>query len=579
MPATRHFAPTLPGLLTLLLLGSAPARAQAQQWPWVTSPAPNTTGFAFIQAVVADATGGFIVTGGFSNTLILGGLTLISAGGQDVFVARFNPSSGWTQAAQAGGAGDDSGIALVLEPNGNIAVAGLFAGSTTPPGTTAAFGPLTLTSAGEYDIFVARLTPAGTWVQAVRAGSIGRDYASGLLTDSTGGLIVAGGFGDNPGVHSSADFGPLTLEEAGYGSADLFVARLDATGQWVQAVRAGGRANETVAAIAPDQHGGVVVTGTFGDYGVSADFGAIRLTPGIFTVGGWLRGTGYVARLNAAGDWTQAVALDTASNGYSTALCVTRDGTAVIAGNFGDVPGGRNTIHFGPTVLRSAGLADVFVARLDSAGTWTQAAQAGGPGGDVALAVALGPAGRTYVTGYYGYALGNPGLPAAFGATQLTSVGNCDVFVAGLDATGAWVNAIGTGGPDTEQVYDLVVDRQGGVVVAGIFTGTARIGNQLLSTGGGGGFFLAQTPSSLLATAPLTEVAPALHLTPNPARTEVRVAGSEPGQPLTLLDATGRVVKTNNEQRTTNNFNLHGLAPGLYLLRAADGRTARLVVE
>ncbi len=67
---------------------------------------------------------------------------------------------------------------------------------------------------------------------------------------------------------------------------------------------------------------------------------------------------------------------------------------------------------------------------------------------------------------------------------------------------------------------------------------------------------------------------------PAPASAPVRLTGCPVGQPLILLDATGRRVATLQADATgTATLPAAALAPGLYLLRAPDGRTARLVVE
>ncbi len=70
-----------------------------------------------------------------------------------------------------------------------------------------------------------------------------------------------------------------------------------------------------------------------------------------------------------------------------------------------------------------------------------------------------------------------------------------------------------------------------------------------------------------------------LSVWPNPAHENVRISGLPAGTVGQLLDATGRVVRTSNERSETSNLDLRGLAPGVYTVRAADGRTARLVVD
>ena len=60
----------------------------------------------------------------------------------------------------------------------------------------------------------------------------------------------------------------------------------------------------------------------------------------------------------------------------------------------------------------------------------------------------------------------------------------------------------------------------------------------------------------------------------------MRITGAPAHQPLTLLDATGRRVATLPTDATgAATLPAAALAPGLYLLRAPGGRTARLVVE
>ncbi|MBC7448849.1 MAG: hypothetical protein H7330_12400 [Hymenobacteraceae bacterium] len=60
----------------------------------------------------------------------------------------------------------------------------------------------------------------------------------------------------------------------------------------------------------------------------------------------------------------------------------------------------------------------------------------------------------------------------------------------------------------------------------------------------------------------------------------MRVTGAGPHQSLTVLDATGRRVATLQADATgAATLRPGALAPGLYVVRAADGRTRRLLVE
>lgn len=123
-----------------------------------------------------------------------------------MFVAKLNSFGSGRRRRAAGGDGYDSGESLVLDPVGNVLVAGHFVG-------TAAFGSLTLMSAGEEDVFVARLSNAGAWQWVVRSGGVNANYAEGLGRDATGNLYLSGNF------RAATDIGGVAI--AGTGPTEI----------------------------------------------------------------------------------------------------------------------------------------------------------------------------------------------------------------------------------------------------------------------------------------------------------------------------------------------------------------------
>jgi hypothetical protein len=95
-------------------------------------------------------------------------------------------------------------------------------------------------------------------------------------------------------------------------------------------------------------------------------------------------------------------------------------------------------------------------------------------------------------------------------------------------------------------------------------------------TGSKVGFLASLTDATLTGT---RAAAPALAFYPNPAHTRVQVPAATAATVLTLLDRLGRTVRT----AAGAQLSVAGLAPGLYVLRAATPgqltRTGRLVVE
>ena len=289
------------------------------------------------------------------------------------------------------------------------------------------------------------------------ATSPGGGAATATVADSVGNVYITGYF------DSTATFGATTLTSAGF--ADVFVAKLTPGGAYAWAVRVGGAESDAGVRLALDGTGNVVVMGAFGSPTIA--FGATILTNpfGAFSL--------FVAKLTPAGIWQWAASADGASG---NGLAVDRQGTTTLTGTFFGT-----TVTFGTTTLTSAGFADVFVAKLTSAGVWQWATSVGGTGTDGGNALALDPAGNAYLTGSFS----SPTL--AFGATTLT-ISNAtslrgELFVAKLSPAGAWLWAAQADGTASNPGYQIAADDRGGAVVLGGFYSPAlTIGTTTLTS-------------------------------------------------------------------------------------------------
>ncbi|WP_437986124.1 hypothetical protein [Sorangium sp. So ce117] len=138
------------------------------------------------RAVATDARGNAIVIGDFAGTLDLGGDPLESAGDFDVFVASFTALGEHRWSKRFGDAGPQRAKAVAVDGAGNVIVGGEF-GATIDLGG----GPR---AAGEHQaVFVAKLDSTG---EHIYSRVIGEDGASlgQLLVDGAGDVVVAGGF-------------------------------------------------------------------------------------------------------------------------------------------------------------------------------------------------------------------------------------------------------------------------------------------------------------------------------------------------------------------------------------------------
>ena len=438
--------------LSLVPVASVSLAAADVPWASAMGGTSNDTGYAI--STLSD--GSAIVTGSFqSGTATFGSTTLTSAGGADVFVAKIDASGTYVWATQAGGTSTDRGYAISTLSDGSAIVTGYFQG-------TATFGSTTLTSsAGTYDVFVAKIDASGAYVWATQAGGTVADYGKAISTLSDGSAIVTGNF------QGTATFGSTTLTSAG--SDDVFVAKIDASGTYVWATQAGSTSEDKGNAISTLSDGSSIVIGYFVG---TATFGSTTLTSaGNADV--------FVAKIDASGAYLWATQASGTSSDIGYAISTLSDGSAIVTGYF------SGTATFGSTTLTSAGIKDVFVAKIDASGTYVWAAKAGGTSNDYGYAISTLSDGSAIVTGWF---FGT----AAFGSTTLTSAGDGDVFVAKIDASGAYAWATQAGSTSGDIGYAISTLSDGSAIVTGNFRAAATFGSTTLTSAGGGDVFVAK---------------------------------------------------------------------------------------
>lgn len=162
------------------------------------------------RAVAVDLSGDVVLAGYFEGTVDCGGGALTSAGMGDILVAKFAPDGTHLWSKRFGDATEQIIEAVAVDGSGNVIVAGWFLG-------TIDFGGGALTSAGSYDIFVAKLGPDGTHLWSQRFGNSQSQTVSALAVDGSGNVIAAGSF------FGTVDFGGGALTCAG--EQDIFVAK------------------------------------------------------------------------------------------------------------------------------------------------------------------------------------------------------------------------------------------------------------------------------------------------------------------------------------------------------------------
>ncbi len=192
----------------------------------------GSPGYDYPYAVDVDPVGNIVVTGQFAGPANLDGLTSRHEGGRDAFVWKLDSNGNTLWVRTIGGAEDDIGRDVVVGPNNNVYVVGQYrATATTDDGDA-------VSSAGEEDIFVASLTPAGAtrWLRS--AGGPAEDRARALAIGNDTELFFAGEIDDDALFGTTTVAAPLV--------DTMYAAAVDpATGAlaWVNGSGATGEVN------------------------------------------------------------------------------------------------------------------------------------------------------------------------------------------------------------------------------------------------------------------------------------------------------------------------------------------------
>lgn len=216
--------------------------------------------------IECDSAGNVYIVGGFYGTKTFGSSTL-NAADHDIFVVKYDKNGNFIWVRQAGGLLDDRANCIAIDPAQQIYITGEFRDH-------AIFGLDTLNNNGGpngRDIFVSKITTAGVWEWAKKAGSdAGGERGNSICTNNKGNIFVTGTFAD------TAKFGGnITLLSSPISTLDIFVAAIDSLGKWRWAVKAGSALEDKGNGIACDDSCYIYTAGWFEQ---TATFGSVNVT-------------------------------------------------------------------------------------------------------------------------------------------------------------------------------------------------------------------------------------------------------------------------------------------------------------
>ena len=286
-------------------------------------------------SVATDGQGNAIATGYFQGTVDMGNGPVTSAGGNDIFLAKYSSTGAAIWSKRIGSTGTESGEAVAADSAGNVSLLGTFEGSVD-------FGGGARQSAGGRDIYVARYSATGSHLWSQRFGDPTGETARGIAAGPNGEIVITGE------IYGTVDFGKGPLVNSG--SEDTYLVKFDAAGttQWSKqfgtttSFGCGGKA------VAIDSAGNIVLAGGMSGY---VDLG-----------GGILVGDSvdpYVAKYSTTGAHIWSKRFTGAYGDESVGVSVDGSGAVTITGSF------YEAVSFGGPTLQSPWPTDTdgFIAR------------------------------------------------------------------------------------------------------------------------------------------------------------------------------------------------------------------------
>ncbi|HPF89651.1 MAG TPA: SBBP repeat-containing protein, partial [Flavobacteriales bacterium] len=428
----------------------------AQSFEWTKSFGGSLADYGL--SIALDASGNVYTTGYFQGTVDFdpgaGTANRTSSGGRDIWVQKLDASGNFIWARSFGGSSDDTGRSITVDASGNVYTTGYFQGTADfDPGA----GTATITSAGNEDIFIQKLDASGNFLWAKSFGGSLADHGLSIAVDAAGNVYTTGYF------QGTADFDPGagTANHSSAGDEDIFVQKLDTSGNFVWARSFGDSNSDRGNSICVDASGNVYTTGGFD--------GTVDFDPGAGTTNLTSEGSldVYVQKLNATGNFVWARSFGGSLNDQGFSITVDDSGNVHTTGSF------EGTVDFDPgagsTTRTSTGSLDVFVQKLSASGTYDWAISFGASSSDQGYSVTVDASGNVYTTGSF---LGTADFDPGSGTANLTSAGPWDIFIQKLNASGNFVWANSFGDSSIDGGYSITTDASGNIFTTGHFAGT-----------------------------------------------------------------------------------------------------------
>lgn len=311
----------------------------------------------YVRVIAVDGSSNVYTVGYFDDTVDFdpgsGTDNETSDGGTDIFIEKLNSSGSFEWVKTYGSASSDKAYSIAIDSADDIYITGCFS-------DTINFNPISIVGAkkgsnGSTDVFVLKLSSAASFKWVKTFGGIEADCGITIDVDASTHVVLSGYFDD------TVDFDPSSGvdSQTGKGGDDIFVEKLDISGNYVWAKIIGGTKDEQPATICTDAMHNIYLVGYFKG---TADFDPGAGTAS-YTSNGGSNDDGFFEKLDENGNFKWVGTYGASNSDYVNFVMVDASNDLYISGFF------KNTVDFDPSsgtdsyTANGSGYSDVFISK------------------------------------------------------------------------------------------------------------------------------------------------------------------------------------------------------------------------
>ena len=432
--------------------------SQSYNWLWAVKAEAFGGSQGHIEKfVTTDSKGNIIVLGYFySKSITFGSCTLTNTDREyssDIYLVKYDNSGKVLWAKSIIGGSSEYPYSVCIDAIGNIIVTGVYQSPAIHLGTffLKNYTDNNGLEVEEYDKetgFIAKYDSSGNILWAQNIGGVSKCYPEAVTTDSNENIIIAGSF---KSPYISFKDTKLMNKDSADNSWDWFLSKFDPKGKFLWAESAGGIYNESPHSVSVDADENILVSGVYNSPDIP--FGS-----SILTRTDRYGDEFFLAKYNSSGNalWAKSLGGKLTHNSYSIANY--KNGNSVLLGYYEKpIIDSDSTISYDNRVL------GMLLVKYDEHGNiiWEKTTE--DTFLDFTHSVVIDSFGNIIVTGSFS----SPTL--TFGDTKLSSLGNCDIYVAKYDSSGNSIGAQSVGGSSADVFRSVAIDSKGNIIVLGYF--------------------------------------------------------------------------------------------------------------